>query len=699
MVQGTWSDVFEWPLVGIHAILTPDGKVLTYGTDLTGQQGGQMFMDVWDPMANTHYTLQHHMQTDLFCSSGVIVPETGEILIAGGDSRGTGGAVNMGVSDVNIFDFRTLTMSSSETGDMAYARWYGTPVTLANGKILELGGVDEQSLGVGLPEVYNPGVGWKTLGGAQSEIVANDWWYPRAWLASDGKVVLLQTADVLKMDPSGQGAVQRVATTPFVQNDSLSSIMFEQDKVLSLDYFGRAWVMDISGATPTFQRTMDLGGTREWSNMTLLADGSVMVSGGSGTYNELIDVHNEVAIWNPNTGQWTFDAEAAIPRLYHSTTLLLPDATVLSLGGGAPGPLTNLNGEIYTPPYLFDENGELAQRPEIFEAPEHLAQGEDFSISVDDPGAISRLTLVKFGAVTHSLNPESRKIDLPFTLGSDGKLNVDLLDNANVVTPGYWMLFAFNDKGTPSVASTVHIGTGGEMFSASAKSFMTLNGSASYNAENDTFLLTPVSKHEAAGVMSNERICLCEDFTISFDVFLGRKDKGGEGIAFVLHNDPYGGDAVGKAGTALGAYGISNGIGIEFDTRWNGPHKGDNKKDHTHFFDTDAGVKLSKIKTLANIENKKWHSVTVHWDAETQTLTYSFDGKKKGALSGDLAAAYLGGEDYAYFGFTGATTRAANVQKVKITSVDAVFEDDSHDHPVTDHVTAHSDITSHDMHM
>jgi hypothetical protein len=35
------------------------------------------------------------------------------------------------------------------------------------------------------------------------------------------------------------------------------------------------------------------------------------------------------------------------PRLYHSTALLLPDGSVLTAGGGAPGPVKNLNAEIY----------------------------------------------------------------------------------------------------------------------------------------------------------------------------------------------------------------------------------------------------------------------------------------------------------------------------------------------------------------
>src|SRR4249919_2328242 len=35
-VKGTFSPVINWPLVGIHAVLTPDGRVLSYGTSASG---------------------------------------------------------------------------------------------------------------------------------------------------------------------------------------------------------------------------------------------------------------------------------------------------------------------------------------------------------------------------------------------------------------------------------------------------------------------------------------------------------------------------------------------------------------------------------------------------------------------------------------------------------------------------------------
>ena len=129
--------------------------------------------------------------------------------------------------------------------------------------------------------------------------------------------------------------------------------MFAQDKILTIDKNGNAWIMDISGATPTFTQTGGVGSNRAWSNLTDLADGTVLLTGGSNgsgpsDQGNLATATNNAEIWNPATGQWTNDASAAIGRFYHSNTLLLPDGTVLSAGGGAPGPLTNLNcGDLY----------------------------------------------------------------------------------------------------------------------------------------------------------------------------------------------------------------------------------------------------------------------------------------------------------------------------------------------------------------
>jgi hypothetical protein len=701
-VGGQWSDVFYWPLIGLQTTLMPDGKILTFGTDQFGKQGAALIYDVWDPATNIHYTLPNKTPTDLFCCAAIVVPSTGEVLISGGDARPSG-HVNGGVNDVNVFDYRDMSLSVAPEGPMAYERWYPTVVELANGKILILGGCNMNRKGVGMPELYTPGEGWKTLPGAYSEAIAKDWNYPRAWLAPNGNVILMDSssstkdrADVMVMDPSGNGTLKKVAELPFTTKAPLPAIKFAADKVLMLDDKGGAWVMDMSGDKPMFEKTGSLGNVRYWSNLVVLADGSIMVSGGSTEKNKLVGVHNEVQIWNPQTGEWTTGDEAAVARLYHSTTILLPDATVLSLGGGAPGPLINTNGEIYKPSYLFNADGSLATRPVIAEAPQSIElRQQSFVISVDDAANITRLTFIKTGSVTHSLDMSNGMLELNFTHGAGNALTVTVPDNSNVLAPGNWMLFAFNDHGTPSIAATISIGLGGEIFSPGINGYVTESGAATYDATSDVFTLTPNAKSKVGAVMSNDPIDLTQDFAIKFSAYLGSKDSGGSGIAFVLHNDPSGGDAFGGGAKAQGANGIANGLAISLDTF---KDSGDPAADHTNFFDTDgaAGTSLTTPTPLSQLEDARWHDVMVFWDADAHTLTYSIDGIEAGNNSGDLAGQYFSGSDYVYFGFTGATgsKKISNLQQIKVTSVEATYAPtDAHPSAgADDHVDALSPI-------
>ena len=50
-LKGAWSAVGAWPLIAVHMVLTPDGRVLSYGTDGNGTQTGYFIYDVWDSAA------------------------------------------------------------------------------------------------------------------------------------------------------------------------------------------------------------------------------------------------------------------------------------------------------------------------------------------------------------------------------------------------------------------------------------------------------------------------------------------------------------------------------------------------------------------------------------------------------------------------------------------------------------------------
>ncbi len=196
-------------------------------------------------------------------------------------------------------------------------------------------------------------------------------------------------------------------------------------------------VIDITSGTPVQKFPNVMSSRRQWVSATVLADGRVLATGGSAEDNVLNDVNNSAEIWDPNAGtngQWTVGPSGLRPRLYHSTALLLPDASVLVAGGGAPGPLVNLNAEIYQPSYLFDASDQLATRPVIASAPDTLQIGQNFQIQVGSVDA-RRVTLVKTGSVTHSVNMDQRFLELSFT-ASSGTLFVQAPTSAGIAPPG-----------------------------------------------------------------------------------------------------------------------------------------------------------------------------------------------------------------------------------------------------------------------
>ncbi|MFO1171401.1 MAG: cadherin-like domain-containing protein [Hyphomicrobiaceae bacterium] len=683
---GDWSDVISWPLIGLHAILTPDRKILSFGTDGAGNQGGFIY-DVWDPVTGQHTVLPNFTPTDIFCAMQVIVPETGEILISGGDAR-PDGHVNEGVHDVNTFDYTTNLLTVSPDGPMNFDRWYPSAVTLGNGQIVLLGGRDHHGDYVGYSELYTPGVGWQVMPDSYIPEYSMGSLYPRTWVNSSGDIICVTPGfeRIYAMDPSSLGATTVVGWMPPNQTFSawMPTIMFAEDKVLLISNEGQAFVMDISG-TPTFTAvtpppgleglTMD----RAWGNLTLLADGSVLLNGGSGVVNENTDVHYAAATWNPSTNVWSSVDSELVPRLYHSVSILLPDATVLSMGGGAPGPANHLDGQIYKPAYLFNADGSLADRPVITQSPQAtLHAGDTFSVSVTSGQAISSLSLVAFGSVTHSTNFPARQFSLDFTQQPDGTYTVHLPDNINSLTPGYWMLFAIDSDGTPSVAATIQVATEGVDYTSELAPIdygidFETKGSAFYDVWNGHHSLTPDAVNEAAAVMSAERVDLHQSFTIAFDLYFGDDNAGGDGISFVLHNDPLA-ECCSIGGGGVIDISLANGLGFDFDTFQNA---GDPAADHANFFDAanfQTKPVIGSVATLANLENAQWHAVQVQWNG-TNTLSFTLDGVQIGTWTGNIAT-FLGQSDSAYFGIIGATSGvASNEQMLRFTSIDATLED------------------------
>ncbi|TAL21139.1 MAG: DUF1929 domain-containing protein [Aquabacterium sp.] len=461
---GRFLDAVPWPVIPIHMALLSDGRVLTYGSTELGLQSGQFNYEVWDPALGTgtdsHLLLPNTTGTDIFCSGQIVVPRTGEVILTGGD-RTVNGVRNYSVNDVNFFDYLTNTMRKG-TG-MAQPRWYPTVTTLVDGSVLVTGGRDApvETSAMATPEVYDPATGWRSLGGATSNAAygIGNWYYPRAWSAPDGRVfVVAITGRTFIMDPVGNGSITEQALTLPAAGWWHPAVMFEPGRILSVRNAAQASVIDLNGGTPAGAATAPLSQDRIWSNATVLADGKVLVTGGSATENQAVDVAYHAEIWNPATGTWTRGASATRMRLYHSTAMLLPDGRVLTAGGGAPGPVTNLNAEIYEPPYLFkpDGSGDYADRPVITSAPLQAAWGGTMTVHMQSATPVSRVAFVRAGSVTHSFDFDQRWMQLTYAQ-ADGVLSVQMPADAKAAPPGNYLLFVFDDAGVPSVARIVRV--------------------------------------------------------------------------------------------------------------------------------------------------------------------------------------------------------------------------------------------------
>ena len=456
--KGAWSALGNWPVISVHMVLTPDGRVLSYGSDGTGKQTGFFIYDVWDSavgLGGGHMTLPNGTGTDIFCGSQLVLPASGSVFLAGGDNWTGTGTNNTANNNSNVFDPAGNTLTRGN--NMNRARWYSSSTTLINGETYIQGG----SSGTDRPEVRDINGTFRLLSGADTSTL--DFMYPRNFVAPDGRVFGFDSAGrMYYVNASGSGSITMAGqfSASYTGSDA-SAAMFAPGRILQFGGNSNgAIVIDINGATPSVTPTQSMSTQRRLVTATLLADGKVLATGGSQVWNELTGVNNSAEIWNPATGTWTRGNDGAVARLYHGNALLLPDATVLVSGGGAPGPLNNLNAEIYYPPYLFTAAGALAPRPAMAGAPQFIDIGKTFRVDLAAGTTVARVTLVKTGSTTHGFNMEQRFQDLTFNANGT-QLAVQAPTRAALAPPGYYILFVIDSAGVPSLGKIVRMGVAG----------------------------------------------------------------------------------------------------------------------------------------------------------------------------------------------------------------------------------------------
>lgn len=248
------------------------------------------------------------------------VLQNGKVLVFGGDE-------SFGTSDATeIYDPATDSWESAPT-PAAAVRWSHTATLLQSGNVLVTGGQDLNSSEGNLLQtawIFNPTTESWTQTGSMHVGRA----FHHATLLLDGQVLIT--------DDGGVAELFNPSTGNFVLTDAPSEVtgtcvtLLQNGNVLACggaNDGGRAAIFDWT--TKTWRETARLHYPRWNHSATLLADGRVMVFGGTDETNGVV---HACEMFDPATELWTVVDSSS---LNGGTVVSLNDGTVLAFGDGS----------------------------------------------------------------------------------------------------------------------------------------------------------------------------------------------------------------------------------------------------------------------------------------------------------------------------------------------------------------------------
>ena len=484
LVVGRWSSPFVIPVVGVTAVLLHTGKVMFWSYDPVNYHNPKKGNDgvgyIWNPATRTGYNIPP--PENIWCAGHTILSD-GRVYVAGGNLRYPDGNAPPGQSDwqgtLTNYTFNPLQEIWAKQPDMLRGRWYPTVTKLADNRVVITSGTDETGSNAitNVVEVFTPDPNINGIGRINAVGYHNpSGLYPLQFLLPSGQM--------LEAGPSADSSFQ---LNPATWNWSGLPRMMSDHY-----YLGTGASYTDASVTPNRQLVMVAGGynynpplvnapvaVNEWldgfnpamgwrpypqfqtarhnHNTVMLPDGAMLTVGGNrGVYGyeepELsAELYSKPA--GDPTGTWNKVAPHTIQAAYHSTAILLPDATVLlsqdDMDSSAAAAFQH-KAQVYSPPYLF-----RGAQPVITSAPASARYGQSFNV-LTNRSAMAGAVLVAPAATTHGNDMHQRVIKLQAQQLSNG-LNVAVPASSALVPPGHYMLFVLDSAGIPSVARFVHI--------------------------------------------------------------------------------------------------------------------------------------------------------------------------------------------------------------------------------------------------
>jgi len=466
--KGSWGNLINFPIVPAAVAVLPNGKLLTWSANSKDRFGGygQTYTSVLTPSTGAVTDrLVTNTGHDMFCPGISALPD-GRILVTGGDDAGKSSFYNPGND----------TWTTGPT--MAIARAYQSTATTSEGKVFAIGGSWRGGVGGKHGEIWSPATNtWTRLTGApvtpiltadaQGEFRSDN----HAWLFTWSGGRVLHAGPSKQMNwygTTGAGSVTSVGNRA-ADDHSMNgtAVMYDTGKILTMggapnyqnsNATANTHVITIAGTTVSTRKVASMASARAYHNSVVLPDGKVLTVGGQSYPVPFNDntATRDPEIWDPATERWTTLTTEGTPRTYHSVASLLPDGRVFSGGGGLCGTCAtnHFNGSIFTPPYLLNSDGSPKARPAITSAPTSASNGTNITVGTDR--AVSKFSIVRLGTATHTVDTDQRRLSVTST-ATTGGYTVAIPADRGIAVPGYYMLFAMDAAGTPSVSRIIQI--------------------------------------------------------------------------------------------------------------------------------------------------------------------------------------------------------------------------------------------------
>jgi hypothetical protein len=400
----------------------------------------------------------------------------------GGRLAGVGEAMTQQKQDFQgtnlAYEFDAAGQHYDAVERMIHKRWYPSLVELSDGDVMAVSGLDGVgNISDGHTEIFNPRTERWSAGPVRYFPT-----YPALFLTAGGNL-FYSAADTgfgpaHKARTAGIWNLKTDAFTPVPglkdpnEVETAASLLLppaQSQKVMILGGGGvgqsrlstrRTAIVDLKQRHPRWQTGPSLPHQTRYPLAVVLPNDTVFVTGGSRFYRGEHDTNNRDAeIYNPSTNTLQKAATPSVGRDYHSEVLLLPDGRVATFGSNPlfsdqadeVGAQFEQRVEIYSPPYLFK-----GPRPRITGGPHAVRRGVTVTYTIPDSSAITKLRLIHPGAYTHVTDSSARSVAVPFTRTQSG-VRAAIPASAGLLPSGWYMLFADNGRGVPSVARWVKV--------------------------------------------------------------------------------------------------------------------------------------------------------------------------------------------------------------------------------------------------